>query len=67
MKIIVFGNLFKLFRLAITFAREVCHSGDKDEKKYDKSYSSHYTQWIIELGAVREVSVEGFQSYLHFL
>ena len=25
MKILGFGNLFKLFRLAITFAREVCH------------------------------------------
>ena len=29
MKIPVFGNLFKLFRLAITFAREVCHLGIK--------------------------------------
>ena len=29
MKILVFGNLFKLFRLAITFAREVYHLGIK--------------------------------------
>ena len=29
MKTLVFGNLFKLFRLAITFAREVYHLGIK--------------------------------------
>ena len=28
-KTLVFGNLFKLFRLAITFAREVYHLGIK--------------------------------------
>ena len=35
MKIFVFGNIFKLFRLAITFAREVYHLVNKDEDKYD--------------------------------
>ena len=36
MKTLVFGNLFKLFRLAITFAREVyLLLGNKDEDKYD--------------------------------
>ena len=35
-KALVFGNLFKLFRLAITFAREVyLLLGNKDEDKYD--------------------------------
>ena len=29
MKTLVFGNLFKLFRLATTFAREVYHMGIK--------------------------------------
>ena len=31
-KALVFGNLFKLFRLAVTFAREVCHLGIKMTK-----------------------------------
>ena len=32
MKSLVFGNLVKPFRLAITFAREVCHLGIKMKK-----------------------------------
>ena len=32
LKILVFGNLFKLFRLAITFALDVYHLGIKIKK-----------------------------------
>ena len=40
---IVLGNLFKVYRLDITFAREVCHLGKK--KIWQSSYSFHYPQW----------------------
>ena len=32
LKVLVLGNLFKVFRLDITFAREVCHLGIKMKK-----------------------------------
>ena len=43
MKTLVFGNLFKLLRLASTFAREVYHLGIKMKTIYiwQSSYSSH--------------------------
>ena len=47
MKPLVFGNLFKLFGLDITFAREVCRLGIKMKKilQSSLSYSFHYPQW----------------------
>ena len=45
MKPLVFGNLFKLFGLDITFAREVCRLGIKMKKIWQSSYSFHYPQW----------------------
>ena len=45
MKALVFGNLFKLFGLDITFAREVCRLGIKMKKIWQSSYSFHYPQW----------------------
>ena len=44
MKTLVFGNLFKLFRLAFTFAREVYHLGIKMKTNMTSSYSSPYAQ-----------------------
>ena len=47
MEILVFANLFKLFRLVLKFAREVYHLGRKiSEEKYMyvNSYSSDYPQ-----------------------
>ena len=45
MKPLVFVNLFKLFGLDITFAREVCRLGIKMKKIWQSSYSFHYPQW----------------------
>ena len=45
LKALVFGNLFKVFRLDITFAREVCHLGIKMKKIWQSSYSFRYPQW----------------------
>ena len=45
LKSLVLGNLFKLFRLDITFAREVCRLGIKMRKIWQSSYSFHYPQW----------------------
>ena len=45
LKALVLGNLFKVFRLDITFAREVCHLGIKMKKIWQSSYSFHYPQW----------------------
>ena len=47
MKPLVFRNLFKLFGLDITFAREVCRLGIKMKKilQSSLSYSFHYPQW----------------------
>ena len=45
LKALALGNLFKLFRLDITFAREVCHLGIKMKKIWQSSYSFHYPQW----------------------
>ena len=39
LKTFVLGNLFKVFRLDITFAREVCHLGIKMKKIWQSSYS----------------------------
>ena len=44
LKALVLGNLFKVFRLDITFAREVCHLGIKMKKIWQSSYSFHYPQ-----------------------
>ena len=45
LKALVLGNLFKVFRLDITFAREVCHLGIKMKKIWQSSHSFHYPQW----------------------
>ena len=45
LKVLVLGNLFKVFRLDITFAREVSHLGIKMKKIWQSSYSFHYPQW----------------------
>ena len=47
MKALVLGNLFKLFGLDITFAREVCRLRIKMKKILQSSlfYSFHYPQW----------------------
>ena len=37
-------NLFTVFRLDITFAREVCHLRIKMKKILQSSYSIHYVQ-----------------------
>ena len=44
---LVLSNLFKLVRLDITFAREVCRLGIKMKKilQSSLSYSFHYPQW----------------------
>ena len=42
LKALALGNLFKLFRLDITFAREVCRLGIKIKKIWQSSYSFHY-------------------------
>ena len=42
---LVLSNLFKLVRLDITFAREVCRLGIKMKKILQSSYSFHYPQW----------------------
>ena len=39
------GNLFRLFRLDIEFAREVCYLETKMKKIWQSSYSFHYPQW----------------------
>ena len=44
-KALVLGNLFKAFRLDITFALEVGHLGIKMKKIWQLSYSFHYPQW----------------------
>ena len=45
LKALVLGNLFKVFRLNITFARDVCHLGIKMKKIWQSSHSFHYPQW----------------------
>ena len=47
MKALVLSNLFKLFALDITFAREVCRLRIKMKKILQSSlfYSFHYPQW----------------------
>ena len=44
LKALVLGNLFKVFRLDITFAREVCQLGIKMKKIWQSPYSFHYPQ-----------------------
>ena len=39
------SDLFQVFRLDITFAREVCPLGIKIKKIWQSSYSFHYPQW----------------------
>ena len=44
--LVLVGNLFKVFRLDITFARKVvCHLGIKMKKIWRSSHSCHYPQW----------------------
>ena len=74
LKALVIGNLFKLFRLDITFAREVCHLGIKRKKIWQSSCSFHYPNgkvpvrmWWQIFQAWINYPIQGFSSQLKWI
>ena len=63
-KALAFGNLLKVFRLDITFARDVCHLGIKMKKIWQSSYSFHYPQWQNARANVMANLIQGFSLQL---
>ena len=61
---LLLGNLFKVFRLDITFALEVCHLGIKMKKIWQSSYSFPYPQWQ---KARANVMTKVFQTWINYL
>ena len=63
LKGLVIGNLFKFFRLDITFAREVCHLGIKMKKIWQSPYSFHYPNGKVPVRMWWQI----FQAWINYL